>query len=92
MRNVVLDPSPHADRLVLLRVSKESMMFHRIDLGYGLTDGFGKLAELSPDARDFLAAQQTVFVPYDVELTYDYWTAGTCNFNYQSVFDLLSYL
>lgn len=66
------------------------MMLHRIDLGYGLTGGFGKLAELSPEARDFLIAEQINFVPYDVELTYNYWTAG--KYNSESVFDLLGYL
>ena len=65
------------------------MLFHRIDLRYGLT-GFGKLAELSPEARDFLIAEQINFVPYDVELTYNYWTAG--KYNSESVFDLLGYL
>ena len=34
-------------------------------------------ADLSPDARSYLEAQNASLTTYNVELGYDYWTAGS---------------
>jgi hypothetical protein len=42
-----------------------------------LIHGPSALADLSADARSYLETQNAFLTTYDIELGYDYWTAGS---------------
>lgn len=78
IRTVVHDPSqPDGDRLVLLRMANKCTS--RLTLNYfpiNKSDGLCKPADIPPQAQEFLDKEARGLVDYQIELNYDYWTAG----------------
>lgn len=81
IRTVVSDPAqPDGDRLVLLRMSEKGMDSYAI-LWHN-AENTCKPADIPTEAQEFLDKEAKGLVQYNVDLDYDYWTAGACVLQY----------
>ena len=79
IRTVASDPSdPDGDRLVLLRMSDKGTHCLFCLVLNGKVNSACKLADIPPEAGDFLNKEAKGLVEYKVDLDYDYWSAGNC--------------
>lgn len=78
-RSVVADAEdPDGDdKLVLLRVQREGAPSDGLLSVILIDTRPSALADLSADARSYLEAQNATLTTYNIELGYDYWTAGS---------------
>lgn len=76
IKSVVWDPSGEQDhRVILLKVEEEGAICN--SARKSTTDPFPcKLAALTPEARLFLQEQSVDLVKHQINLDYNYWTAG----------------
>ena len=65
------------DKLVLLRVQREGAPIDGLLSVILIDTRPSALADLSADARSYLEAQNASLTTYNIELGYDYWTAGS---------------
>ena len=81
IRSVVSDPEqPDGDRLVLLRMSEKGMDSY-ITPWHKVTESTCKPADIPVEAQEFLSKEAKGLVEYNLDLDYDYWTAGACVFS-----------